>query len=96
MKKTARMLQEISHSQWLCASLLGIKVIFTYKDSLVDGHTRHPCKRPYLNAKTKAQNRWEKPCLLFFFYYLSDNKPPKKPPNYLKAFVTLFSKTSKC
>lgn len=66
MKKTARMLQEISHSQWLCASLLGIKVIFTYKDSLVDGHTRHPCKRPYLNAKTKAENGWEKPCLLFF------------------------------
>ena len=32
----------------------------------------------------------------FFFYYLSENKPPKKPPNYLKAFVTLFSKTSKC
>ena len=96
MKKTARMLQEISHSQWLCASLLGIKVIFTYKDSLVDGHTRHPCKRPYLNAKLKQKTGGNSLACFFFFYYLSENKPPKKPPNYLKAFVTLFSKTSKC
>lgn len=86
------------NSQWLCTSLLGIKVTFTCKDSLVDGHTRHTCKRPSLNAKTKAENRWVKLRLLvfFFFYNFSENKSPKKPPNYLKAVVTLFSKTCKC